>query len=138
MSHSPRSVQVLLEQHRRMVATAPFASPDASAQDERIYRELNATIAGLIDHIAPDRTEKLSQRFALLASQGSSVFELARHQQRDQAIAVGVRYASAADGLSLKMLTEARRHIDRRPRQPAGPCRPRPVARDVGRRSPPW
>jgi diguanylate cyclase (GGDEF)-like protein len=104
-------VQVLLEQHRRMVATAPFVSPDAGAQDERIYSELNATIAGLIDRIAPDRAEKLSQRFALLASQGSSVFELARHEHRDQAIAVGVRYASAADGLTLEMLTEARRHL---------------------------
>ena len=104
-------VQVLLEQHRRMVATAPFASPDASAQDEGVYRELNATIADLIDRIAPDRAEKLSQRFALLASQGSSVFELARHEHRDQAIAVGVRYASAADGLTLEMLTEARRRL---------------------------
>ena len=37
-----------------------------------------STIAGLIDHVAPERTEKLSQRFALLASQGGSVFELAR------------------------------------------------------------
>ena len=104
-------VQVLLEQHRRMVATAPFASPDASAQDEGVYRELNATIADLIDRIAPDRAEKLSQRFALLASQGSSVFELARHEHRDQAIAVGVRYAAAADGLTLEMLTEARRRL---------------------------
>jgi diguanylate cyclase (GGDEF)-like protein len=104
-------VQVLLEQHRRMVATAPFASPDANTQDEGVYRELNATIAGLIDRIAPDRAEKLSQRFALLASQGSSVFELARHEHRDQAIAVGARYASAADGLTLEMLAEARRRL---------------------------
>ena len=104
-------VQVLLEQHRRMVATAPFAAPDANANDEGVYRQLNATIANLIDRIAPDRAEKLSQRFALLASQGSSVFELARHEHRDQAIAVGVRYASAADGLTLEMLTEARRRL---------------------------
>ena len=104
-------VQVLLEQHRRMVATAPFAAPDANANDEGVYRQLNATIADLIDRIAPDRAEKLSQRFALLASQGSSVFELARHDHRDQAIAVGVRYASAADGLTLEMLTEARRRL---------------------------
>ena len=87
-----------------MVATAPFVSPETIAQDESAYRELNIAIAGLIDHVAPDRTDKLSHRFALLASQGGSVFELARDQLRDQAIAAGARYASAADGLSLEVL----------------------------------
>jgi diguanylate cyclase (GGDEF)-like protein len=99
-------LQVLLEQHRRMVATAPFASPATNAQDELVYRELSMTIAGLIDRIAPERNEKLSQRFALLTSQGGSVFELSRHQQGEQAVAASMRYASAADGLTLEVLSE--------------------------------
>ena len=104
-------LQVLLEQHRRMVATAPFASPATVTQDENSYRELNVAIAGLIDHVAPERTEKLSQRFAVLAAQGGSVFELARSQLRDQAIDAGARYASAADGLSLEVHTAGKQHI---------------------------
>ena len=104
-------LQVLLEQHRRMVATAPFASPATVPQDENSYRELNVAIAGLIDHVAPERTEKLSQRFAVLAAQGGSVFELARSQLRDQAIGAGARYASAADGLSLEVHTAGKQHI---------------------------
>lgn len=104
-------LQVLLEQHRRMVATAAFALPATATQDEAMYRQLGMTIAGLIDRIAPGRTEQLSQRFALLASQGGSVFELARHQQRDQAVAAGERYASAADGLAMVVHTEAKHLI---------------------------
>lgn len=104
-------LQVLLEQHRRMVATAPFASPETTAQDESTYRELNIAVAGLIDHIAPERNDKLSHRFAVLAAQGGSVFELARSQLRDQAIAAGARYASAADGLSLEVHTAGKQHV---------------------------
>jgi len=104
-------LQVLLEQHRRMVATAPFASPATGPQDENSYRDLNVAIASLIDHVAPERTEKLSQRFAVLAAQGGSVFELARRQLRDQAIGAGARYASAADGLTLEVHTAGKQHI---------------------------
>ena len=104
-------LQVLLEQHRRMVATAPFASSETIAQDESTYRELNIAVAGLIDHVAPERTDKLSHRFAVLAAQGGSVFEFARGQLRDQAIAAGARYASAADGLSLEVHTAGKQHL---------------------------
>ena len=104
-------LQVLLEQHRRVIATAPFATPATATQDESIYRELNVAIAGLIGHVAPDRSDNLSQRFALLASLGGSVFELARQQLRDQAVAASARHASAADGLSLEVHTTGKRHI---------------------------
>lgn len=110
VAHAVR-LQVLLEQHRRMVATAPFVSPDTNAHDENIYRELSKAISGLIDGIAPERTEKLSQRFALLASQGGSVFELARRQQNEHAVAASTRYGSAADGLALEVFTEGRKRV---------------------------
>lgn len=104
-------LQVLLEQHRRMIAIAPFVSPPIAAQEESAYRELNVAIAGLIDHVAPDRNDNLSQRFALVASLGGSVFEFARLQLHDQAVAADARYASAADGLSLEVHTAGKRHI---------------------------
>ena len=104
-------LQVLLEQHRRMVTTAPFQSQADLTQDESAYRELTIAIASVIDHVAPERTNKLSHRFALLASQGGTVFELAHHQQRDQAAAVSSRYASAADGLALDVHMEGKQLI---------------------------
>jgi diguanylate cyclase (GGDEF)-like protein len=108
---SSSRLQVLLEQHRRMVVTAPFSSPEAGTQDEPLYRDLTAAIAGMIDHIAPERAEKLSQRFALLASQGGAVFTFVRDKQTNLAAAAAARYASAADGLMLEVFTESRRHV---------------------------
>ena len=106
---SMAQLQVQLEQHRRMVATAPYIAADSP--DDKLYRDLTTAIAGLIDRVALDRTEKLSQRFALLASQGAAVLALARDKQTDVAAATAARYASAADGLMLEVLTESRHHL---------------------------
>lgn len=104
-------VQVLMEQHRRLVAMAPLATPDSIEQDESAFRALNSEIFALLDQLAPGRTDKLSERFALLASQGAAVFALARDQERDQARAAAVRHAAAADGLTLETLMETRSRL---------------------------
>ena len=105
-------LQVLLEQHRRLVATASFPAESTDAeQNVRAVRELNTAIVDLIDRIAPDRGEKLSARFALIASQAGSVLDIARAGQHEQATAAAARYARAADGLMLEVLAEAEKRV---------------------------
>lgn len=105
-------LQVLLEQHRRLVATAPFPAESADAEQyERAVRELNDAIADLIDRIAPDRGEMLSPRFALLASQGASILDLARAGQHELATAAAARYARAVDSLMLEVLAEGQKRV---------------------------
>ena len=95
-------LQVLIEQERRLVAAAATGDD----QDERHYRDLSKAIAAFIDHVAAHRTDKLSARYALLASQGAAVFDLARDGKGDQARAAAARHAAAADGLALEILNE--------------------------------
>ena len=102
-------LQVLLEQHRRLVAAAPIAPSLTNEKDERTYQDLNAEIPGLIERLAPRRSQTLLERFAAIAAQGGSVFELARKQQRDKAIEASAAYASAADELLLDVLQDANR-----------------------------
>lgn len=97
-------LQVLLEQHRRLVAVA--AASGGHGQ-EQAYRDTGKAIIAIADGIAPDRAEKLSARFALLASQGAAVFDLARGGTPDEAKAAAARYAAAADGLALDVLAES-------------------------------
>ena len=100
-------LQVFLEQHRRLVAAAPVAADNQ--KELRAYQELNAEIPGLIERLAPRRSQMLLDRFAAIAAQGASVFELAQRQQRDKAIEASVNYGSAADELLLDVLEEAKR-----------------------------
>jgi diguanylate cyclase (GGDEF)-like protein len=104
-------LQVLLEQHRRLVATAPFAASGVSPQGVKIYRDLNAAIAGMIERMPSEQREKLARRFALLASQGGAVLELAQAGKRDQAVAAAARYDSTADGLTLELLRQGDRRL---------------------------
>src|SRR6185295_12927328 len=52
-------LRVQLEQHRRLVATAPFATPERLDQDEKAVADLNASISGLIEQIAPGEASDL-------------------------------------------------------------------------------
>jgi diguanylate cyclase (GGDEF)-like protein len=98
-------LQVLLEKQRRLVATAAASAGDS--HDEGLNRDLSGTIADLIDHVAPDRADKLSARYALLMSQAAAVFDLARDGNAEQARAGAARYAEGADGLALEVSSEA-------------------------------
>jgi diguanylate cyclase (GGDEF)-like protein len=100
-------LQVLLEQHRRLVAVAALSGGDS--QREQLLRDVGNTIGGIADGIALDRDEKLSARFALLASYGAAVFDLARDGNVDEARAAASRYSSAADGFALDILAESNR-----------------------------
>jgi diguanylate cyclase (GGDEF)-like protein len=102
-------LQVLLEQHRRLVAMA--APAEGNAQEAKVYRDLNATIAGIIDRIAPQKGDSLPARFALLASQGAAVLDLAGGGQRDRAAAAAARYAAAADGLALEVMSRGHARV---------------------------
>ena len=98
-------LQVLIEQHRRLVATAALSGGDA--QEEQVYRDTGNAVFGMVDGIAPHRAEKLSARFALLASYGAAVFDLARDGKAEEARAAAARYAAAADGFALEILAES-------------------------------
>ena len=98
-------LQVLIEQHRRLVATAALSGGDA--QEEQVYRDTGNAVFGMVDGIAPHRAEKLSARFALLSSYGAAVFDLARDGKAEEARAAAARYAAAADGFALEILAES-------------------------------
>jgi PAS domain-containing protein len=104
-------VEVLIEQHRRLVAVAPFASDATRQSDEQAYRELSARIGGLLERAELFRAAKLHTRFAMLNSYGAAVFDLARAQEREKAIAAAARYATAAEDLGRDVVGERQRRV---------------------------
>ena len=103
-------------------------------QDESAYRELNVAIAGLIDHVAPDRSRETLA--ALCASRvagelgfraGAPAAARSGHRRR-RALCVRRRWPLAGSAHRRKAAHRRRR------RHPGGPCRPGPLAHDLGGR----
>ncbi len=100
-------LHALMERHRRQVAAAPVGAPDSLEREEMSYRALNADIADLIGQLPVERAPAHAHEFALLASLGSAVFDLARDRKRDQALAAAARHAEAASSLAMDFAKEA-------------------------------
>ena len=99
-------VIVLMDRHRRLVATAPLDTLELLERNETTYRDINRQIADLIGEVAGQRAQAHARNFALIASQGGAVFDLARNRPRDQALIAAARHADAAARFAPELAAE--------------------------------
>jgi diguanylate cyclase (GGDEF)-like protein len=104
------SLEVALEQQRRLVTTATFLSDQRTRQqDERTFADLTTQIPVLMQGMGYGRSHKLFQQFADLVQLGAMVLAFVRDERLDQASTMATQYAQSMQAYQRQVAAEIRR-----------------------------
>jgi hypothetical protein len=104
------SLEVGLEQQRRVVTTAPFLSDwGTRQQDERAFADLTAQIPALMQGMGYGPSHELSQQYADLAQLGAMVLAFVRDERLYQASVMAAQYAQSMQDFQRQVAAERQR-----------------------------
>ena len=104
------SLEVGLEQQRRVVTTAPFLSDwGTRQQDERTFADLTAQIPVLMQGMGYGPSHELSQQYADLAQLGAMVLAFVRDERLYQASVMAAQYAQSMQDFQRQVAAERQR-----------------------------
>ena len=104
------SLEVGLEQQRRVVTTAPFLSDwGTRQQDERTFADLTVQIPMLMQGMGYGPSHELSQQYADIAQLGAMVLAFVRDERLYQASVMAAQYAQSMQDFQRQVAAERQR-----------------------------